>query len=90
EQESKSKLRPTNWNNEASEGEDEKLTVQPSKLGKDRIEDEDDDKEEARAEAELLGELEVTSCLDGVPEKDWLVYGAFQSVTNEFYLKWKR
>ncbi|KAG8755364.1 hypothetical protein FRC11_006090, partial [Ceratobasidium sp. 423] len=90
EQEPKSKLRSTNWD-EASEGEDEKLAVQPSKPEKEvRIEDEGDDKEEARVEAELLGELEVTSCPDGVPEEDWLVYDAFQSVTNEFYLKWKK
>ncbi|CAE6496597.1 unnamed protein product [Rhizoctonia solani] len=93
ELESKSRTRSTtaNWDDAASEGEGEKLAAQPSKPEKQvKIEDEGDDKEEARAEAELLGELEVTSRPDGVPEDDWLVYDAFQSVTNEFFVKWKK
>ncbi|KAG9075194.1 hypothetical protein FRC06_010230 [Ceratobasidium sp. 370] len=37
---------------------------------------------------ELIGETALVDRPPGVPEEDWLVYEAFQSVTNTFYQKW--
>ncbi|KDN44229.1 hypothetical protein RSAG8_05702, partial [Rhizoctonia solani AG-8 WAC10335] len=91
EPEVKSRLRSTNWEEEASGGEEGETDIQTKKSEKKiAIEDEGDDKDEARAQGELIRELEVTSRPDNVPEEDWVVYMAFQSVTNEFYLKWKK
>ncbi|CAE6514901.1 unnamed protein product [Rhizoctonia solani] len=80
-----SRSKPTN-HDESSE--DEELADQFDK--EIAIGDAGDEQEEAIAEGELLGELEVTTRPNGVPEKDWLVYTAFQSTTNEFYEKWKK
>ncbi|KAB5588619.1 DEAD/DEAH-box helicase [Ceratobasidium theobromae] len=54
------------------------------------VEDDNDDTGDARAEGELLEDLEIVSRPDGVPEEDWMVYEAFQSVTNTFYEKWRK
>ncbi|KAG9094747.1 hypothetical protein FS749_011922 [Ceratobasidium sp. UAMH 11750] len=39
---------------------------------------------------ELLGQTALVDRPLGVPEEDWLVYEAFQSVTNTFYQKWEK
>ncbi|CAE6475433.1 unnamed protein product [Rhizoctonia solani] len=91
EQEVKPRLRSTDWDEGSSDDEVVEKNAQNTKSKKETgIEDEGDDKEEARVVRELLDELEVASRPDGVPEEDWIVYEAFQSVTNEFYLKWKK
>ncbi|CAE6339059.1 unnamed protein product [Rhizoctonia solani] len=92
EQEVKPSIRSTNWEEEASEEEEKgEKNVQSTKSKKEaRVEDEGDDKDAERAARELLDELEITSRPDGVPEEDWVVYEAFKSVSNEFYLKWKK
>ncbi|KAG9121541.1 hypothetical protein FRC07_002452 [Ceratobasidium sp. 392] len=41
-------------------------------------------------EDELLGETVLKDRPRGIPEEDWLVYEAFQSVTSTFYQKWKK
>ncbi|CAE6542924.1 unnamed protein product [Rhizoctonia solani] len=91
EQEAKPRLKSANWDEEMSgEEEDESKTQVPNPKKETGMEDEGDDKEEARAERELLDGLEITSRPADVPEEDWVVYEAFQSVTNEFYEKWKK
>ncbi|KAH7332992.1 hypothetical protein B0J17DRAFT_771475 [Rhizoctonia solani] len=80
-----SQPKPTSYDESS---EDEELADQFEKgIG---IGDAGDEQEEALAEGELLGELEVTARPYGVPEKDWLVYIAFQSASSEFYEKWKK
>ncbi|CAE6441596.1 unnamed protein product [Rhizoctonia solani] len=79
------------WDDSETSENGEQEKVQTSIPEKETgIEDEGDDKEEARAEGDLLGKLEITQRPHGVAEDDWLVYSAFQSVTNQFYEKWRK
>ncbi|KAF8671655.1 P-loop containing nucleoside triphosphate hydrolase protein [Rhizoctonia solani] len=80
-----------NWDDsEASEDEQDHKKTQKTSVEKEEINDEGDDQEGALAEGELLGQLEITDRPDGVEEEDWLVYSAFQSVSTQFYEKWRK
>ncbi|KAH7332993.1 hypothetical protein B0J17DRAFT_677146 [Rhizoctonia solani] len=90
ELEVKSKPKATSWDDETSEEEEEKIGKLPKTEEEIAIDDEGDGNDELLAEGGLMDELEISSRPDGVPEEDWLVYAAFQSVTKEFDLKWKK
>ncbi|KAF8749234.1 P-loop containing nucleoside triphosphate hydrolase protein [Rhizoctonia solani] len=80
-----------NWDDsETSEDEQDHKKTQKASVEKEEINDEGDDQEGALAEGELLGQLEITDRPDGVEEEDWLVYSAFQSVSTQFYEKWRK
>ncbi|KAG8719381.1 hypothetical protein FRC09_011186 [Ceratobasidium sp. 395] len=66
---------------EVSETDDLESEEQEFDLGAEKPDIEDD---------ELLGETALVDRPLGVPEEDWLVYEAFQSVTNTFFQKWKK
>ncbi|CAE6426702.1 unnamed protein product [Rhizoctonia solani] len=88
----KRKVGSSSWDDSESSQDEEELQIpQVSSPKKEvKVEDEDDDKEEALEEGDLLESLEITERPEGVTEEDWIVYSAFQSVTNQFYEKWKK
>jgi hypothetical protein len=88
----KRKVGSSSWDDSESSQDEEELQIpQVSSPKKEvKVEDEDDDKEEALEEGDLLDSLEITERPEGITEEDWIVYSAFQSVTNQFYEKWKK
>lgn len=87
-QKDKGKGKDEYWDEDESEADEEESEEGGRNEGGDKDESEDED--EDNEQDDLLELLRISSRPVGVPEEDWVVYEAFQSVTKKFHEKWHK